>query len=98
MTERPLPLFGAGAEAGVAAAGVVLAGVMISGLISWTTLACIGVGGAIIYGVRQLREVDPFGVESFLVGVTTPSRFQKGTDLTRTPSSPRPSRPVADPS
>lgn len=97
MVERPLPFFGAGTEAFAGFLFIVFLGTSVGGLISYTFLASLFLGGGFVYLIRLFREVDPYGVEAFVVGVTTPSYFYKGYVVDEEASEPYTSFPTADP-
>ena len=96
MVERPLPFFGAGGEAAAVVFFLAFTATNIAGLISWTTLISILIGAAATWLIKFFREVDPFGPESFVVGATTPTYFQKGYDLTETAPPPYNARPPSN--
>ena len=88
MTERPLPFFGAGYEAAAIAMGIVFLPVNFIGMISWSTLGSLFIAAGTTYLIKKFRSYDSFGPESFMTGIATPNRFQKGYDLFR--EAPRP--------
>lgn len=98
MIERPLPFFGAGPEAFAVSLFLLTVGVNFGGLFSMSTLISVLLAVAVTSGISYFREIDPFGVESFVSGAITPSYFQKGTDFFEDPSSCFKSRPGVSPS
>lgn len=88
LVERPLPFFGAGTQVGVVCAAIVFLAQVSFGLFSWHCLGSILLCYLIVKSAQRWREVDPFGLEAFMIGAYTPKKFVAGTHLMNDPVPP----------
>jgi hypothetical protein len=85
MIERPLPFFGAGGEAAAITLGLLFVAQNIAGLLSITMLAAIAMSVGFTWLIKEFRDIDQFGPESFVIGVTTPSSLKAGYEVDEKP-------------
>lgn len=93
MVERPLPFFGAGADAGAIVLFLIFGAINFFGLVSWAVPIAIILSVAFTYWMKEGRKNDTFGPESFVAGLSAPKRFKKSYHVYEDPCQPYNSRP-----